>query len=134
MRFVDINNNTIENPDLSMGYLVSDKIVIAHHEAIPEVPGFDGIGHYETVKEYPNGGKDVKLVWDMPPIEAVPAKDAWDEYEDVQRYIEYTKEELNEIKNRPTIDSLTTDITNIQIAVTELYEIIMANSFSEGDK
>ena len=56
--------------------------------------------HYETIAEYPNGGKDVKKVVD---VEAVEAKEAWDEEIPIQKYILYTAEELeaklNEIKN-----------------------------------
>lgn len=70
--------------DLSAGYLKPDKRVIAHHEAQEAV---EGQFHYETIKEYPNGGKDVKKVWDVEPQEA---REAWDEYEDIQIYIPYT--------------------------------------------
>lgn len=116
---IDKNNNVIKEPDLSKGYLIDDKILIAHHEAIKESPGKF---HYEVLKEYPNGGKDVIEVCDEEPT---LAKDAWDEYKDVKRYIEYTKEQLREIensKNKPTLDSLNEAITDIQMAMAETYE------------
>lgn len=81
-------------PDLSLGYLTPDKLFVAHHDAIEEVKGSF---HYEVVREFPNGGKEVKKVWDIEPI---TAKDAWDEYEDIQVYIPYTEEELKEKTDR----------------------------------
>ena len=54
-------------------------------EAVAEV------AHYETVAEYPGGGKDVQRVVDVP---GVPAQAAWTEQVPVQRYIRYTDEEL----------------------------------------
>ncbi|MCM1437797.1 MAG: hypothetical protein NC131_01105 [Roseburia sp.] len=76
--------------NLEIGYLKADRLFIAHHEAVSEMKEQ---GHYETIKEYPNGGKDLKWVVDVPAIEA---KDAWDEYEDIQVYVPYTEAELSE--------------------------------------
>lgn len=95
MRILDLGGMELENPDLSLGYLREEKILIAHHDAVEAV---QEQWHYETIAEYPNGGKDVKKVVDVPGVEA---KDAWDEYETVQRYIPYTDEEL-EAMNAPS--------------------------------
>lgn len=92
MRIIDDAGREITNPDMTKGYLQPDKIFVAHHAA---VDGVQEVGHYETIAEYPNGGKDVARVVDIP---GVAAQDAWDEYEDVQRYIPYTAEELAEIE------------------------------------
>jgi hypothetical protein len=78
--------------DLNKGYLKEDKLFIIHHEAVSEVKE---VGHYEVVKEYPNGGRDVKWIVDIPETEA---KEAWDEYEDIQIYIPYTAEEIEKKK------------------------------------
>lgn len=94
MRTIDENNNEIDHPDLSLGRLEPDTILIAHHSAIEAVAEQ---GHWDTVAEYPNGGRDVAWVVDVPAVDAVPA---WDEYEDVMRYIPYTQEELDEIAAR----------------------------------
>ena len=99
MRILDLNGMELENPDLSLGNLTEDKILIAHHEPVEAV---EEQWHYETVAEYPHGGKDVAKVIDAPGVEA---KDAWDEYETVQRYVPYTEEELaamEEARNKPT--------------------------------
>jgi len=100
MRIFDVNDIEIESPDMEKGYLVEDSLFIAHHEAIEAV---DEQGHWETVAEYPNGGKDVEWIIDVAGVEA---KEAWDEYEDILRYIEYTPEELAEMKSNPTTDEL----------------------------
>lgn len=100
MRILNENNVEITSPDLTLGYLKEDKIFVQHHEAIEFVPE---VWHYEVVAEYPNGGKDIRKVIDTP---AVLAQDAWDEYENIQRYIPYTEAELTVMeieKNRPTI-------------------------------
>ena len=87
MKIIDENGAAIENPDLTLGYLVDDTEPVEH----PAVEGVEEVSHYETVAEYPNGGKDVQRVVDVP---GVPAQAAWTEQMAVQRYIRYTAEEL----------------------------------------
>ena len=98
MRILDIDGKELKSPDLSLGYLTEEKILIAHHEAVEAV---EEQWHYETTAVYPNGGKDIAKVIDVPGVEA---REAWDEFETVQRYIPYTDEELEE-RNRPTLES-----------------------------
>ena len=90
MRILDEHNIEIENPDSELGYLKEETLFIQHHEAVEAVAEE---GHFEVIAEYPNGGKDVEWVID---VAAVEAADAWDEYEDIYRYILYTEEELAE--------------------------------------
>ena len=87
MKIIDENGAAIENPDLTLGYLVDDTEPVEH----PAVEGVEEVSHYETVAEYPNGGEDVQRVVDVP---GVPAQAAWTEQMPVQRYIRYTAEEL----------------------------------------
>ena len=89
MEIIDINGSPIENPDLTKGYLKQETQTI-HHDA---VAGVEEVSHYETIAEYPNGGKDVRKVVDVP---GVAANDAYDEEVEVQRYILYTADELAE--------------------------------------
>ncbi|MCI1951914.1 MAG: hypothetical protein LKJ50_04715 [Clostridiales bacterium] len=99
MKILDQQGNEILNPDLEKGHLESDKLTI-HHDAVTEVPEQS---HIEVLNTYPNGGKDVEKVIDVP---AIVGHDAYDEYENIQRYILYTAEELAAIekqKNTPTI-------------------------------
>ena len=87
MKIIDENGAAIETPDLTLGYLVDDTEPVEH----PAVEGVAEVSHYETVTEYPGGGRDVRKVIDVP---GVPAQAAWTEQVPVQRYIRYTEEEL----------------------------------------
>ena len=77
----------IQNPDLTQGWLHDETEAVEH----PAQEGMPELSHYETVAEYPNGGKDVRKIIDR---EGVPARDAWTEQIPIQRYILYTAEEL----------------------------------------
>ena len=83
----DKTGREIQNPDLTQGRLRSETEAVEHpaQEGVPE------LSHYETVAEYPSGGKDVRKVIDR---EGVPPQDAWTEQVPIQRYIRYTAEEL----------------------------------------
>jgi hypothetical protein len=90
MRILDAAGVEIQTPDLGKGRLVEERIFVAHHEAIEAVAEE---GHWEVIIQYRNGGKDVEWVVDVTGVEAA---EAWDEYEDIYRYIEYTEAELAE--------------------------------------
>lgn len=108
-RILDAHGNELkqEDIDLNAGKLVDETITV-HHDA---VEGVKEVSHVEVLKEYyetgPDGepvldedghkivfGKDVKTIIDVPGVEA---KEAWDEQEEIQRYIPYTAEELDKI-------------------------------------
>lgn len=88
MRIFSETGVEIESPDLEKGYLKKDRLLIMHHEAVEAV---EEVGHWETVAEYSNGGKDVEWIVDTPGVEAA---EAWDEYQEILRYIPYTETEL----------------------------------------
>ncbi|UZT82897.1 hypothetical protein [Caproicibacterium sp. BJN0003] len=99
MKILDQHGNEILNPDLTKGHLELDKLTI-HHDAVTAVAEQS---HIEVIKEYENGGKDVEKVVDVPGILGC---DAYDTYEDIERYIPYTAAELSAIekqKSTPTI-------------------------------
>lgn len=87
MKIIDETGAVVENPDLTLGYLTTSTEEVTH----PAVEGVEEQWHWETVTEYPNGGKDVQKIIDVP---GVPAQAAWTEQVPVQRYIRYTEEEL----------------------------------------
>ena len=100
MKIIDENGAVVENPDLTLGYL-RPSTRTEHHEA---VEGVTEVWHYETVAEYPNGGKDIQKVIDVP---GVAAQAAWDEEIPIQIYVPYTQEELDRMeaeRNKPTTD------------------------------
>lgn len=101
----------LDNPDLKKGWLKDDKIVI---KTIPATEEVEEQGHWVTIMEYENGGKDVEWVVD---VEGIPAKPETYEYEDIQVYVPYTEEELKqnriyEIQAR--LNELTQDFTQMQ--------------------
>ena len=80
--------------------------------------------------EYPGGGRDVRRVIDVP---GVPGREAWTEQVPVQKYLRYTAEELaaqeeerkkaEEQADLPgTVADLMQQLTDLQLAVCELYE------------
>ena len=87
MKIIDETGTVVENPDLTLGYLTDDTQPLEHpaQEAVAEV------AHYETVAEYPSGGRDVQRVVDVP---GVPARPAWTEQLPIKRYIRYTADQL----------------------------------------
>ena len=91
MRIIDGAGLEIESPDESLGRLVADRLLIAHHEAEPERRRVEVFDYDNPVYVAPNGGKIVNTIVER---EYSPPKDAWDEYEDVLRYVPYTPDEL----------------------------------------
>lgn len=88
----------LEKYDLGKGYLKED-ILITHYD---EIEAVEEQFHYETIKEYENGGKDVIKVIDVAKVEYQPARD---EEEQIYVYIPYSEEEIlenkkNNLRNR----------------------------------
>ena len=90
--FDESKTKELKEYDLSKGYLKEDTLLVAHHEAVEAV---EEVGHYEIVREYPNGGKDEEWVVDVSAVEAKPAQDEW---ENIKIFIPYTEKELAELE------------------------------------
>ena len=140
--FNEDKTQEIQNPDLELGYTKKDKLFLAHHEAQEEI---QQQSHYEVIAEYPNGGKDLEEVID---VEYQPAKEAWDEYEDIFVYIPYTQVQLNEKLNRKYIPSEQASLavvgkmflktmsiadTETKLSVSGLYDTWTAGKYEAGD-
>ena len=116
MKIIDETGAVVENPDLTLGYLTDDTQPLEHpaQEAVAEV------AHYETVAEYPGGGRDVQRVVDVP---GVPAKPAWTEQLPIKRYIRYTAEELaaqeEARKKQEAKDKLPETVAALQAALAD---------------
>ena len=93
--FNEDKTQELKEYDLNKGHLELDKLFIRHHKAVEEIKEQ---WHYETIAEYPNGGRDVSKVIDVP--HQAP-QEAFDEYEDIYVYIPYTDEELEKL-NKPS--------------------------------
>ena len=118
----------IENPDLSLGYLVPGTRT-EHHAAVQGVPEK---WHYETVAEYPNGGKDIRRVVDVPGVEA---RDAWYEEIAIQIYTPYTAEELAQMeaeRNRPTKEERLAALEEENRQLKEALELLLSGATEEA--
>ena len=95
----------LQTYDLNKGYLKED-VLLTHY---PEVQEVKERSHYEVIKEYPNGGKDIKKVIDVEAVEYQPPRV---EEEKIKIYIPYTYLELEELrknklrkKRKPLLDA-----------------------------
>ena len=118
----------IENPDLSLGYLTPGKRT-EHHAA---VQGVAEQWHYETVAEYPNGGKDIRKVVDVPGVEA---REAWDEDIAIQIYTPYTQEELDRMeaeRNKPTTEQRLAALEEENRQLKEALSLLLSGETEEA--
>lgn len=97
MKIYDENWDELAGPDLSLGYLEPAQRLVAHHEAAPETPAEYGWEVLEGTEDLYPGGLRQRV--EVKP--GVPAREAWDEYEECQIYRPYTAEELAAL-NAPT--------------------------------
>lgn len=82
----ELNTNEL---DFEKGYLKPDKKFVQHHEAVEARNAV----YKDRVEKLPNGSTQV---WKDLILPAVEAKEAYDEYEDIQVYVPYSAEELKE--------------------------------------
>ncbi len=80
----------LQSPDLSRGKLESARRVTVHHEAVPASVRREVMADTITA-DCPNGLRQEIIT---------PAQEAWDEYENVQRYVPYTDAELAEMATK----------------------------------
>lgn len=130
MKIIDETGAVITNPDLTAGYLAADTEAVEH----PAQDAVEELSHYETVAEYPNGGKDVRKVIDRA---AVPAAPAWTEQLPIQKYVRYTAEELaaqeearkkSEAREKlpETVEALQKENEMLKQCLLEMSEIVYA--------
>lgn len=80
----------LQNPDMTLGKLETAKRVTVHHEAVPASVRYEVMARTVT-DDFPDGLRQEITT---------PAQDAWDEYEEVQRYVPYTDAELADIAEK----------------------------------
>lgn len=95
----------LENLDFSKGYLVDKEEIIFHEEE----KGIEEKGHFETIREYPNGGKDVEWIVDEP---KVPYKPAWEEKIMYQIYMPFSSLELEKIEKEKELNYALAQLAN----------------------
>lgn len=104
----------LDRPDLTLGHLEHARRFVAHHDAVERQY------HYEVMdgtvtNECPNGLRRE--------VEDVSAVAAWDEYEDVQKYVPYTEAELSEMVAKAQAEKETADAAeklNAQVTYTAM--------------
>lgn len=79
-------NQILSDYDLNKGYLEADILKCE----LPQVDEVKSQGHYETIKVYENGGRDVKWVVD---VEGVSFKPARVEFKDILVYVPFSPEQ-----------------------------------------
>lgn len=118
----------IQFPDLEKGYLEDDKIQIGQTLAVAEVKEQ---GHFEVVREYPNGGKDSCFVVDVPyaaPKESEPI------FEDIKVYIPYSADELKLRQEQRFYEQYKNEFEALNKAFEYLQSTdYMAIKFAEGE-
>ena len=80
----------LQNPDLTRGKLETARRVTVHHDAVPASVRYEVMPGTVTA-DCPEGLRQEITA---------PAQEAWDEYEEVQRYVPYTDAELAEIAEK----------------------------------
>lgn len=80
----------LQNPDMTLGKLETAKLVTVHHEAVPASVRYEVMAGTVTA-DFPDGLRQEITT---------PAQDAWDEYEEVHRYVPYTDAELADIAEK----------------------------------
>ena len=89
----------LQNPDLTRGKLESARRVTVHHDAVPASVRYEVMAGTVTA-DCPEGLRQEITT---------PAQDAWDEYEEVQRYVMYTDAELAEISEKAQAEKAAAD-------------------------
>ena len=83
----------LTNPDLKKGHLEHAKRFVEHHSAVERT------FHYEILEDTVGIDPSLPDGW-RKEVEDTAASEAWDEYEDVQKYVPFTDAELAEIAEK----------------------------------
>lgn len=146
MNAFDNEMNYIESQDLGLGYLTTKTAKLIWNYILES----EEEGHYETIQEYPNGGKDVEWIVDVPEVGHWETKyedgtlvdmehydgdeqpdESWDhtvEYTtkwDYYLYTLYTPEELEEIAKEKGKEQLLTQLGDLEQKMYESDNVVM---------
>lgn len=146
MNVFDNEMNYIESPDLDLGYLTTKTARLIWNYILES----EEEGHYETIQEYPNGGKDVEWIVDVPEVGHWETKyedgtlvdmehydgdeqpdESWDhtvEYTthwDYNLYTLYTEEELAQIEKEKEKEQLLIQLGDLEQKMYESDDVVM---------
>lgn len=119
MNVFDENGMPLDSWDPSRGWLEAVTRTV-RREAVEGTPEQ---GHFETLREYPNGGRDVRWVVDVP---GIPGQEAREEEVTLLIYHPYPEGELEdqEIARDPAAASLSRRVAELEDALVELAALI----------
>ena len=117
--FDETKTNELTEYDLSKGYLIADVL----ETEIPEQQAVEKKWHYEVIKEYPNGGKDIKKVID---VEGKPYIAAHIETEEIKVYVPYTEKELERMSANREIAELKAKLQKTDYQAIKYAEGVMS--------
>lgn len=100
----ELNKNEL---DLEKGYLKSDKLFIVHHDAVEAQKAV-----YEDREEKLLNGST--QTWKVLAKPAVEAKEAYDQYEDIDVYVRYTEAELKVRRDKARSLELKAELAKIK--------------------
>ena len=113
--------------DLEKGYLKPEVL----ETDIPEQKAVEEVSHYEVIREYPNGGKDVKKVID---VEGKPYVPAHVKREEIQVYVPYTECELKAISANSEIRELKQKLNETDYKAIKYAEGVLSEDEYSGTK
>lgn len=123
--FDETKTNELTECDLEKGYLRDDVL----ETEIPEQIAVEEEFHYEVIKEYSNGGKDVKKVID---VEGKPYIAAHTETEEILVYIPYTEAEIAKIEAEREIAELKANLSATDYQAIKYAEgVLTAEEYAE---
>ncbi len=113
-----------EEIDFEKGYLIKDKLFVKHYEAVKAKPAVYG----DKIEILPNGSTQ-----NFKPLisEAVEAKEAYDEYEDIQVFVPYTEEELKKRADEKRHSELKAELEKIKEDIEQEMFGIVRSDFAE---
>ena len=82
---------SLEECNLELGYFKNENEIIYHKK----IEATEEQGHYKTLREYDNGGKDVEWIVDVPGQEE---QEAWEEEVQYLIYVPYSEKYIKERK------------------------------------
>lgn len=110
--------------DVDKGYLQEDIL----ETVIPAIEGLEEEGHWETIKEYDNGGKDVEWVVDKAGVKEQPERI---ETENILVYIPYTQEELEEQQETKELEAKNKQTEELKKLLNDTdYKVIKCYEYS----
>lgn len=146
MNVFDNEMNYIESPDLDLGYLTIKTARLIWNYILES----EEEGHYETIQEYPNGGKDVEWIVDVPEVGHWETKyedgtlvdmehydgdeqpdESWDHtvecatHWDYNLYTLYTSEELEQITKEKEKEQLLIQLGDLEQKMYESDAVVM---------